>query len=519
LIEPAATWQIAGSVVCLRRHRLALAAALATTLLALAGYAVAKPKRKPTPAPRDVAVVTVSSAAGGRPLPVGFLGLSLENTAIIPYAGSDPKAVDPVFLQLVRNLDPAQPLVLRIGGDSTDWAWYPVPGLSKPNGVRVTLTPRWLAVTRALAADLNARLIMGIDLEADSRAAAHGEASAFGRGIGKPWIEALELGNEPNLYGTLTWYVKPDGVHVFGRPADYNFQSFLGEFTSFADGLPGPLAGPATGALSWMPLTGQFLAAEPRVRLATVHAYPVQTCGVSPSSPLFPTVAHLLAPQATTGLADGIAAAVALAHARHLPVRVDEMNTDSCGAAPGVSNAFVSALWALDALFEMDRVGVDGVNIHTYPGATYQLFTFTRAGRRWRAWVSPEYYGLEMFAQAAPPGSRLIAASITKAEGITVWATRGREGQRRVVLINESLDRRTVAVASAGAHPVPATLALLRAPRLTSSSNVTLGGQGFGTETTTGRLAGRSRVADLTARRGRYVFTLPAESAALVTLP
>jgi hypothetical protein len=31
-------------------------------------------------------------------------------------------------------------------------------------------------------------------------------------------IEALELGNEPNLYGTLTWYVKPYGVHVFGRP-------------------------------------------------------------------------------------------------------------------------------------------------------------------------------------------------------------------------------------------------------------------------------------------------------------
>ena len=33
-----------------------------------------------------------------------------------------------------------------------------------------------------------------------------------------------------------------------GRPAGYDFQSFLGEFTSFAMGLPGPLAGPATDA-------------------------------------------------------------------------------------------------------------------------------------------------------------------------------------------------------------------------------------------------------------------------------
>ena len=52
--------------------------------------------------------------------------------------------------------------------------------------MRVTLTPRWLAVMHSVATDLNARLIMGIDLEADSRAVADAEASAFERGIGKP---------------------------------------------------------------------------------------------------------------------------------------------------------------------------------------------------------------------------------------------------------------------------------------------------------------------------------------------
>jgi hypothetical protein len=206
---------------------------------------------------------------------------------------------------------------------------------------------------------------------------------------------------------------------------------------------------------------------------------------------------------------------VAAAHSRHLPVRVDEMNTDSCGSAPGVSNAFVSALWALDARFEMVRVGVGGVNIHTYPGATYQPFTITRAGRKWRASVTPEYYGLEMFAQAAPPGSRLLATSTANAQRVTVWATRGRKGRTRVVLINEGSDSRTIALGSAGARP--ATLERLRAPGLTSTAGVTLGGQSFGTKTATGRLAGRSSIADLTARQGRYVFTLPADSAALVT--
>jgi len=490
---------------------------LAAAIVALAGFA--GPGRAATATPQDVAVVSVSSQASGPRIQPGFLGLSLENSAIIPYAGSDPKAPDPVFLQLIRNLNPGQSLQLRIGGDSTDWAWYPVPGLAKPHGVRVTLTPRWIAVMHTLAAALEARLIMGIDLEADSRAAADGEASAFERGIGKPYIEALELGNEPNLYDSLTWYVAPDGVHVTGRPPGYDFSSFLGEFTSFAKGLPGPLAGPATGSPTWMADTGQFLAAEPRVGVATLHAYPVQTCYVPPSSPAYPTAAHLLAPVATTGLADGIAPYVPLAHAHHLPLRIDEMNTDSCGAAPGVSNAFVSALWALDALFEMARVGVDGVNIHTYPGATYQLFTFSHDGRKWRASVAPEYYGLDMFAQAAPPGSRLLAASITNAQGIIVWATRGRAGHTRVVLINESLDRRTVAVGATAPGIPPATLERLRAPRLSSTSGVTLGGQSFGTETTTGRLAGRSHVAELKTTGAHYEFTLPAESAALLALP
>jgi hypothetical protein len=514
LIGIPAAWQIDLAVTRVRLRLLALVATLATTLIALSGYASAS-----TPAPQDVAVVTVSNGGGGPVIQPGFLGLSLENSAIIPYAGTDPKRPDPVFLQLVRNLTPDQSPNLRIGGDSTDWAWYPVPGLTKPKGVRVTLTPRWIEVMHTIAADLGARLIMGVDLEADSRAAADGEANAFEQGIGKPSIEALELGNEPNLYNSLTWYVSPDGVHVTGRPPGYDFSSYLDDFDSFEKGLPGPLAGPATGSGLWKPDTAAFLAAEPRVGVVTLHAYPLQTCFVPPSSPTYPTIANMLSAASTSGLADGIAPYVPVAHARHLPLRIDEMNTDSCGAAPGVSNAFASALWALDALFEMAQVGVDGVNIHTYPGATYQLFTFAHSRRGWSAFVAPEYYGMLMFAQAAPPGSRLVPTTITNAQGITVWATRGRAGHTRVALINESLDRRTVAIPSAGASPLPAALEILRAPRLTSTSGVTLGGQSFGTRTTTGLLAGHSSIDKVTSSHGSYEFTLPGNSAALLTLP
>ena len=130
--------------------------------------------------------------------------------------------------------------------------------------------------------------------------------------------------------------------------------------------------------------------------------------------------------------------------------------------------------------------------------------------------MTPEYYGLEMFAQAAPQGSRLLSTTTTNAQGITVWATRGSEGRTRVVLINESLDRRTVAVGSAGdasgdARAAACACAQQHLAGSRSAARVSAH------ETTTGRLAGRSRIAKLNAIQGRYEFTLPAESAALVT--
>lgn len=67
-----------------------------------------------------------------RTIAPGFLGLSLEYWAIPAYAGSSASAVDPVFVQLIRNLTPGYAPVLRIGGVTTDNSWWPAPGLRSP---------------------------------------------------------------------------------------------------------------------------------------------------------------------------------------------------------------------------------------------------------------------------------------------------------------------------------------------------------------------------------------------------
>jgi hypothetical protein len=471
-------------------------------------------------AARAAGVLTVERAAVGRPIPPSFLGLSVEFPGLEQYAGPNPSAINPIFEQLIRNLAPGQSPLLRVGGDSTDWTWWPVPHMAKPLGIRFTLDQRWLRTTRAIVHALRAHLVLGVNLEADSPRLAAVEARELVRGIGRDSIDALELGNEPELYGHFGWYTPKGGRPVHGRPRGYDVASFTQDFSRFGAGLPRlPLAGPATGAPAWTSHLDQFLTAEPRVRVATLHLYPLQHCGVAHSSPVYPTIPHLLLPSSTLGLAQRVEPYVATAHAHGVALRIAEMNSVSCGATPKVSQTFASALWAVNALFAVARAGVDGVNVHTYPGVKHELFRFSRATGHWTGFVDPEYYGLLMFAQAAPAGSRLLALGGSAGAGISTWATRAIDGTIRVVLINDSTRARAVAVrVQAGAGAGATRIERLQAPSIHANTGVTLGGQSFGTVTGTGLLAGAASADSVTPRRGQYRLRLPATSAAMLTL-
>jgi hypothetical protein len=459
-------------------------------------------------------VLSVGNSATTHEIPSGFVGLSMEIPSVLSSAGNDPRRIDSVLVQLIRNLTPGQRPVLRLGGDSTDWTWWPIGGMVRPLGVRYTLTPRWLAVTRALAAAADARLIVGIDFEVDSRRVASAEARAVVRGIGQRWIEALELGNEPELYSGIAWFAK-DGVKVFGRTRGYDFDRYLPDYTHIAASLPHvPLAGPSTGAPTWMRELGRFAATEPRVRVLTVHAYPLKHC--SPLASV--TIDELLSPDSTRGLANGVAGSAAIAHAHGLALRVDEMNAVTCGGQTGVSDTFASALWVLDALFEMARVGVDGVNIHTRTSSSGRLFSFRRVYGRWQASVRPEYYGMMMFAQAAPAGSRLLPVAGATNDTLRAWATSGPDGHLRVVLINTDTRLDQLVVVHARTARGAGTIERLRAPSAAATGEVSLGGQSFGSRTSTGRLAGRPQLSSVAPQAGGYAVEVPPAGAAMLTL-
>jgi hypothetical protein len=474
---------------------------------------------RPQTAQAPTALVTIEAGRTERRVPFGFLGLSLEYPAVEAYAGTDPAAPDPVFVQLVRNLVPGQAPVLRIGGDSADRTWWPTPGLTQPPGVKFSITRRWLSVTRGLADALGARLIVGLNLEADRPQLAASEATALLRGIGSQRVRAFELGNEPDLYATFPWYRTPSGQHVTGRPPGYDLSGLIGDFTRFAAVLPTwTVAGPSLGAPGWTRQLVRFLDAVPRLGLVTLHRYPLQLCYSSPGSPHFPTITRLLSPSSSIGLADSFAPYAAAARARGLSLRVDELNSVSCGADPAVSQTFASALWVLNTLFEMLRVGVHGVNIHTFPGAGYELFKLSRSGGLWRADVAPEYYGLLLFARAAAAGSRLLAVAGGADGTVRTWATRAGDGTVRVVFVNTGAAARRLSIGVPGMTFATGSLQRLTARSVRAQGGMTLAGQSFAAGTSTGRLAGAPLTSRVPAVGGRYVVQVPAASAAMLVL-
>ena len=464
--------------------------------------------------------VLVGGTPSGQPMAPGFVGVSFEYKAMHLYTGRDPRTVNPVLVALLRALAPGQPPVVRVGGLSTDATWWPTRGVIPPGGITYGLTKGWLRTTQALARALGARLIMGINLASDQPALAAAEARAIVQGIGARYIEALEIGNEADVYGQFAWYRDRRGRVVFARGRQYDLAAFVKDFSRWRAALPSvPLAGPAFAELGWMSGLGGFLSTEPQLSLVTLHRYPLRACINDPTSPSFASITNLLTDQASFGLAAEVAPFVTVAHDHRMPFRLDELNSAACKGRRGVSDTFASALWVLDTLFNLAYVGVDGVNIHTLPGAPYEPFTFTQRAGAWQAFVHPMYYGLLMFAQAFPPGAQLLPVGGAPAASgpVKVWATLAPDGTTRVVMINrDPSNAATVQLQLPGAQST-ASVQLLTAPSLGAKSGVTLGGETFGTRTLTGTLPGSPTTTPLDPQAGVYAVQLPAASALMLT--
>jgi hypothetical protein len=509
------------------RRGLGLLAALAVPLGGGA-LAAAAPALASAPAPRSV-WVGVDRAPVTAPLPQGFLGVALEVSTVPRWVGSatTPAQVNPVLVQLLRNLNPSGPYSIRIGGQSTDRTWWPVPKLTAPAGVTYAIGSSWAKAALLLAERLDARYVMGVNLEANSARLTQFEANRLLAAVGRKYIADFEIGNEPDLYTHTPWYRVQHGKRVpwyirigtpyYARPVGYNETDFLAEWRHTLAAMPAgvPIAGPDTASAHWIGPFSSLIGQTHRIGMLDSHAYALFNCVTDPSNPKYPSIPHLLQRAAATRIVRGASEFAPLAAHSGIPFRIDEMGSVSCDGHAGVSDAFASALWATDALFEAARAGVSGVNLHSFPNSSNGLFDLTDTRSGWVADVHPIYYGALMFAQADPAGARIVRIPSPYPSTLRIWATIGADHEVRVLIINVGAHQLVRIHAPEGFGSRDASVERLQAPSVAATSGETIGGQTL-QNTTTGELPAPTLQWARPQENG-YTVGAPGDSETLVT--
>lgn len=468
----------------------------------------------PPPGATD-ADLTVRTNAPLATIPRSFLGLSTEYWTL---------PVDELHITLYKRMLAAihvlgdGPLVLRIGGDSSDQTFFD-PRVRLPKWA-FELTPAFVDRTASIIRQMGIHVILDLNLVTGTPLLAGAWARYAETQMPRGSIIGFEIGNEPDLYDRAFWLFAAGSEKFTGQtlPPDVTPDSYRQAFLAFARVLtraaPGvPLLAPA---LANPGVDRQFIQAllaapHPGLQVISGHRYPYSACAL-PGTPVYPTIDRLVSEQATVGMAQSVRPAVLLARRAGYPFRLTEFNSITCGGLTGISNTFATSLWAPDAAFELFKAGVTGINLHARVFSINDPFTFDALGLHER----PLLYGLILFARTLGPDARLVSANLRTGSGLHLkaWVVKVGSDTLHVLLINKDANGANVLMGLPTAGG--ATVQRLLAPSPYSHGPaVTFGGQRLGPDGTWQGTPVRQRVLP---HGRRYLVTVPGYSAALLTL-
>jgi hypothetical protein len=387
-----------------------------------------------------------------------FLGFSHDWNDAQANMGTKQLGVNTIYRQLVTNLsNPGSPFFIRIGGGSTDDSVAP--------------TATTVQAFANLANAMPVHFSLGVNLGANNLQLAEQQASTFVVQMPSGSIEALEIGNEPDLY-----------AQNGRRPTTYSLTNYLSNLAEWINGIK-----------LVVPSTTRFM-------------------GAAWSSPWFmqQNFASLEQQQAA-----------ATAHLKGQLFRVGEMNSIDNGGLSGISNTFSAALWSVDSMFEYANVGVDGVNFHGMNGCFYCAFTFgieSFAGSKVYSLqqVNPLYYGLLFFHEATTNSAHLLPVTLTSTANVKVWATVDQAGTAHVVILNKDLDFSGTVAVTLPAYG-EASVTRLVAPSYRSYVGISIGDQTFD-GSVDGTLGGSKTIETMQPTGSVYEVTVQPTSGVLLTL-
>jgi hypothetical protein len=280
-------------------------------------------------------------------------------------------------------------------------------------------------------------------------------------------VASFAIGNEPDWHAFHTYAGHPSDPAIYeeisGVPGSA-YASYLARWRALAatvaDAAPGaPLSGPDTGAygpVTWTPSpesgvswTERFAGDERdsgRVTDVTQHLYVGGDPGETAAEQ---AISNMLSPEWVNGTTigtqparttyapypwffDSHLAAVAAAGQRY---RLTESN-DYLGGVPGASNAFASALWALDYLHWWAAHGAAGVNFHNKQWLYTDTIVPDPATNGARYMVTPKGYGIKAF-NLSSGQSRPV--TVDNADGVNLTAyCIGTPSEDYVTVINKT---------------------------------------------------------------------------------
>jgi hypothetical protein len=315
--------------------------------------------------------------------------------------------------------------MLRIGANDVERCTWAGTGIapSQPNGqpFNTKVTTGGVDQFCSFLAATGSRAIYGVAFQRGDVTGSSAEA-AYVMNACPSSIVGIEIGNEPDKFDTWAYQTT-------------SYESFANAILA----TPGTvLVGPACTSKADVTFAAPFadtIAAKYPGKLALLsqHSYVAAANSSGCSVPNLQIT--------TTQLTDIFDTIQAAATKNSLPGwRMDENNTCSGHGQQGVSDTFISALWAIDYMFEVAKRGGSGINFHNgengQDGTVPFYYEPLKENGGVVVQVQPEYYGMLLFTQAGV-GSMVSAAVTTSAQNFTAWAIKA-DGFTSVVLNNRN---------------------------------------------------------------------------------
>ena len=384
-------------------------------------------------------------------IPSDFVGFGYETSA-----AAQPdffSAKNPTMIRLYRNLGATG--LIRIGGNVSDHTQYVADGTPAVKTEReiTTINRQNLLDLGEFARATGWKVMWGLNLGTGTKEQAVEEAVAVEQALGDR-LHSLQVGNEVDLM----------------QPYRNNYDAYHAAYRDFKAAIRKRLpqavfSGPDSA--SNVSFVEKFVTEEAGdMSTATYHYYR------SGARNRNATMEFLLQrDDAFNQRLDRIREACA---PRHIPYRINEVNSFSGGGKAGVSDTFGEALWALDYMFNLAAHGCSGINLETDINqlgfiSHYSPIVHDGAGK---CSARPEYYAMLAFAMAGR-GQLLKTQIDAPKTNLAAYSTRDPHGIIFLAIINKDLAADVTAECASPSGNGDAELYWLGAPASDAKSGVT----------------------------------------------